>query len=575
MVGMSNVEAAVVLTSESCRFAMDYAWLHMAVEIAVLVFLWRLGATWHFRSAHCFGLVAFAADYCLMYLERGTRTLELLPSANDPSIELSDAPGPIETFVFFLMFYDYVGAFALIVWAREVENLFERNKKPTSTLALISQPLLFWLAPVVAPAIGYDRRIILVNRPSPKKTYFVILTIAIFACASNLKWNFRRVVPIAFAGVGVSLVHHAALFAHNMRGYTSLLGLAVTLCTEWPALIAAERAIRFAFSPPSMHRLAKLLRVGLVGVIVAIIARNIDMDRAADVLLPNIPGHYMQSLGTAAFKARTCGWSREAASSARCRADLDDDSILVVAAPAKSGALLSAQILFELGEICGFCVGSGERAHAGIPGPVEDSPAYPADALHAIINMRKWPDWVAAQNRSYKCVTILRDPLARLRSLYLYARSGGEHWFRYESGLMQALRVSDLSESLEIFWKRFGRDYIEQAHEYDTYNLKQGCIPFHLENFKDAYNTTMQRLIVDAWGLSDDAFRTMIGPLQKHNIAAKSAPSRASNPHISSARYSERFVSDVKARLANMAEVADVIRAQRDRVQYFSGDANG
>ena len=94
---------------------MDYAWLHMAVEAVILLTLWRSKATWHFRSAHCFGLVALLSDYCVMYLERGTRTLELLPPVDDPSIEISDTPGPVETFMFFVMFYDYIGAFALIV----------------------------------------------------------------------------------------------------------------------------------------------------------------------------------------------------------------------------------------------------------------------------------------------------------------------------------------------------------------------------------------------------------------------------------------------------------------------------
>ncbi len=32
--------------------------------------------------------------------------------------------------------------------------------------------------------------------------------------------------------------------------------------------------------------------------------------------------------------------------------------------------------------------------------------------------------------RPVRCVTLVREPLARLKSLYLYARSGGEAWFR-------------------------------------------------------------------------------------------------------------------------------------------------
>ena len=203
----------------------------------------------------------------------------------------------------------------------------------------------------------------------------------------------------------------------------------------------------------------------------------------------------------------------------------------MIAAPAKSGALLSAQILFDVGERCAdFCVGSGERSRAGIPGPIESVPSYSADALHAIINMRNWPEWVAAQNRTFKCATILREPISRLRSLYLYARSGGEHWFRYESGLMQKLRVSSLNESLRIFWRAFGRDYIEQAHNYDYFNLAQGCIPFHLEDFKSAFNATTRRLLVDVWGLAESAAKDLVAILQIHNLAAKTDVALAANP---------------------------------------------
>ena len=84
----------------------------------------------------------------------------------------------------------------------------------------------------------------------------------------------------------------------------------------------------------------------------------------------------MQSLGTAVFRLKTClplavadylpaaMWP---APSLSCRAD-DDTSTWVIAVPAKSGAVLSAKFLMDIGALCGMCVASGERSHAGIPG---------------------------------------------------------------------------------------------------------------------------------------------------------------------------------------------------------------
>ena len=111
--------------------------------------------------------------------------------------------------------------------------------------------------------------------------------------------------------------------------------------------------------------------------------------------------------------------------------------MLVLAASAKGGALLSAKIAAEVGSACGVCVASGERSRSGIPGPVEDLPSYDGQLLHAIVNMRTWPAYAEQQRLRLGgegetlCVTILRDPLSRLQSLYGYARSGGEHWFRF------------------------------------------------------------------------------------------------------------------------------------------------
>ena len=53
----------------------------------------------------------------------------------------------------------------------------------------------------------------------------------------------RGVLPVALAGLGCGLVHHGALFAFGMRGYSDLPSLAVTLMSEWPALVLGYRVV--------------------------------------------------------------------------------------------------------------------------------------------------------------------------------------------------------------------------------------------------------------------------------------------------------------------------------------------
>ena len=126
--------------------------------------------------------------------------------------------------------------------------------------------------------------------------------------------------------------------------------------------------------------------------------------------------------------------------------------------------------------------------------------------------MRGWPAYAEKQKRrlvtnSVLCVTIIRDPLSRLKSLYTYARSGGEHWFRYESGIMRQLRNSTLSlkESLiDVYWDAFGKDYLMQSHEYLMANLfAHRCQPVRLEDLSKNFDGEMFALLHKQWKIKE------------------------------------------------------------------------
>jgi hypothetical protein len=273
--------------------------------------------------------------------------------------------------------------------------------------------------------------------------------------------------------------------------------------------------------------------------------------------------------------------------------------LLVMAAAAKGGAVLSARIVAELGTSCGVCIASGERSAAGIPGPVEELPVYEGQLLHAIINMRPWPQYArrhgytldsaaadamqlvgtrsdtepaAVRNvtgAGVRCVVILRDPASRLQSLYTYARSGGEHWFRYQSGIMAALASPNitLSESLSLFWNGFGRDYLMQSHEYLVYNLKLGCKPVTMEAFKANYSEAVKQIMVH-YNVRSEVIPLLLSRLSGADLSRKTEEQKKADKHVTANKFSPALLAGVKEFLHSDPEVSELVRQQRIELGY-------
>lgn len=237
-----------------------------------------------------------------------------------------------------------------------------------------------------------------------------------------------------------------------------------------------------------------------------------------------------------------------------------------------------------------MCVASGERSAPGIPGPVEDLPVYEGGLLHAIINMRTWPQYVERMGYSMntllpstidtvadqevesgvvRCVTTLRDPLARLRSLYTYARSGGEHWFRYQSGIMQRLGDPSLSlqQSLDLFWELFGKGYLIQSHEYIMMNLQLGCVPVKMEQFSSNY-TLATALVLKSFGIRDAVIPELTKRLSSGDLSLKSEAERKADAHFTANKFSSSLVEQVKVQLMLMPEVSSMVKLHRSQLGY-------
>merc|ERR1712232_3251 len=123
----------------------------------------------------------------------------------------------------------------------------------------------------------------------------------------------------------------------------------------------------------------------------------------------------------------------------------------------------------------------------------EAFPTFEGDALLAIVNMRGWPEYAKGLQRPFRCVVLGREPEARLRSLYLYSRSGGEYWVR-SAGIARRLNTPNTTESLLEFWDLMGRGYLEQSHEYVRRNVQHGCRLIPYSDFARNFNATVRAM---------------------------------------------------------------------------------
>lgn len=632
------------LDEESCMLTLDYAYYHCACCLVQVLVLTFAGHTKNFRLAHAFGLFAFVMDYALGYMTTGSRSVAYpnLAETLDKGWNSGDEPlGPVGDFLFFIWF-DY-SAFGLLLWILDVEQNVRvgiekglqsmlchvLNLNFVTVFNLVFVPFQFWSAPWISPLLHIDSRQLLLQRSSSKLTYALILffSIVLLRHVAKLQW-LRDILPVLVSGFCCGLVHHAALFFFGMRGYSDISSLIITLLTEWPALsagVAVVRALGLRFISTFFPFLKSSVSIGnkvfiimmwllLILLLYPHIAAIDDKD-AMGYLIPLIPGEKMQTVGTAYLRFRTCVipnytpsvflaskincWHEDSEGSKNNGSDM-----LVMASAAKSGAVLSARIVAEIGSTCGVCVASGERSLPGIPGPVEELPVYEGQLLHAIINMRTWPYYVHKmgydlnqlpsrrnlddvlksigsniqlstrkfrdrRSGSIRCVTFVRDPLSRLRSLYTYSRSGGEHWFRYKSGLMHELSDPSLSiqQSVELFWRLFGRSYLQQSHDFMMLNLDLGCIPIKMESFSSNFSSTVVQ-ILRVYGVNDAAVPILLNRLSSSDVSSKTADERKRDAHVTDNKFSLSFVQEVKSQLMNMPDVRSMVVSQRIQLGY-------
>ena len=207
-----------------------------------------------------------------------------------------------------------------------------------NVFALMILPIQFWTAPWLSSALNIDSRTLLLTRPSSKLQYacMVIIFSLLLRYTAKLEWK-KGILPILLSGFCCGIVHHAALFTFGMRGYSNVSSLAITLLTEWPALITGIAVVKLLawdalsfflvpvpkefdtdklysnctdqrYNPPSRTGTKIFTTAMWLGLITLLYPHLVAIDDkdAMAYLIPVISGEKMQTVGTAFIRARTC-----------------------------------------------------------------------------------------------------------------------------------------------------------------------------------------------------------------------------------------------------------------------------
>ena len=170
-----------------------------------------------------------------------------------------------------------------------------------------------------------------------------------------------------------------------------------------------------------------------------------------------------------------------------------------------------------------------------------------------------------------RCVVLIRDPVARLRSLYTYARSGGEHWFRYGSNIMHQLSDPSLTleQSVMLFWETFGRDYLLQSHDYLMMNIALGCHSIKMESLQKNFSASVVDML-RVYGISESAIPHIIDRVRDSDLNTKSVAEQRRDAHVTANKFSPELIEKVKHILTlGIPELMTIVQQQRLELGYL------
>ena len=293
----------------------------------------------------------------------------------------------------------------------------------------------------------------------------------------------------------------------------------------------------------SLARAVLAVVVVALGVVLEAVHRHGDAGEALYQVLPYVPAEWFQYVGAWYTWADTCV-ARPALRSVgvvgpalECRAP-DAASVRelwVIVATNKGGSILGARVSLEMAQACGLCWVIGYRENGNWPPPQETLPSVDGDVMPAIANVQNWPDFVRAHNHTrVRCVVVVRDPLARLMSLYTYALDAGEMGLRPASVELKRFG-SDFDGGVEWMWRSFAKESMEETQRHLVKSLARPECKAHMVSFdKMATDFDGQmELWFDAWAIPAAVRPTLLRVAQRHDLGRKTAAQRAADHHVS------------------------------------------
>lgn len=307
---MAAPSEPVAIYNESRRFQLDFALIDCICSVIFCLLVARRCSTlsceswvaWlPFRSSMYFGAFALFSDYFVYYLLQGSRTVDY-PNDDIPMTS-------VETFFFFFWF-DWINGAVIVLWALLVcedllvDHVSQPKDKSPPILMLIAVPMWFWATPWLSRGIDWDNRMLLVNRPSEKKKYWILMALFLSIMVVYFRMKISDVLRVFISGVGCGLIHHAPLFASGMRGYSSPISLIVTLLTEWPSIMCGLFVLTRFLASQKSKWVGRSLMVVLVATILAGNDQSasgkprFSVRQAYYEIMPMVNADTLQTLGT-------------------------------------------------------------------------------------------------------------------------------------------------------------------------------------------------------------------------------------------------------------------------------------
>jgi hypothetical protein len=124
-----------------------------------------------------------------------------------------------------------------------------------------------------------------------------------------------------------------------------------------------------------------------------------------------------------------------------------------------------------------------------------------------------------------------------------------------------------IQQSVEKFWRLFGKGYLLQSHDFMMLNLELGCVPIKMESFSSNFSSTVVQ-ILQVYGVNDAAVSMLVKRLSSSDVSSKTVEERKRDAHVTDNKFSLSFVQEVKSQLMNMPEVRAMVDSQRIQLGY-------